>query len=159
MKRPTRYLAAVLVLSLAAPLFAGYDIQVNTVDDFPTTFHHVAVLPAIAPDSVGPLWVEQLIFEKLLSRKIRVAPSSVVRKFMFDLGITTITPEALKQLAARLQVDAFVVASVGSTGSDVGGAVAAPIYGGGFFAAPIVTNRGSVEITIVAADTGKMLMH
>ena len=114
---------------------------------------------ANAPEGVAPLWLEQLVFEKLAGRKIATVASAQVRQALFELGVTAVSREMLPQLAAKLRVDAFVDASVGSAGRKNYGAIATPIYGGSVIASPIETNRGAVEITFISANSAKMLMH
>lgn len=152
-------LATLVMCGVTAPLFAGYNIQVNKVSDFGSSFLRIAVLPAATADGIDPLWVEELLFGKLVSRRIRVIPVGRARQAMFDLGISTLTSENMRALAESLHVDAFIIPTVGGVGKESAGAVAIPLYGGGAIAAPIEINRGSIELSIVAAETGKVLMH
>ena len=102
---------ATAVVLCVPVLFAGYQVQANAVSSFGISFHRVAILPANAPEGVAPLWLEQLVFEKLAGRKIATVASAQVRQALFELGVTAVSREMLPQLAAKLRVDAFVDAA------------------------------------------------
>lgn len=154
-----RKISVLLAMSiLGSPLLAGYNVHVNTVSDLGRALGRIAVLPATAADGLDPLWVEQLISTKLVTRQIRVIPQGLARQAMFDLGLTTLDADGMRQLAGKLNVDAFVIVAVGRVEKGTSGVVAVPISRGSV-AVPFQVNRGFVELSIVSAQSGELLMH
>lgn len=140
-------------------LFAGYDVQANAVPDVPTAFRRIAVLPSTVANGIDGLWLERLLQEKLSGRGLVVVPSSEVRKALFELGANTMSKELMVPVAMKVHVDSFAVLNVGVAGQNNYGAIATPLYGGGAIATPIETNKGSVEVSIVSAESGRLLLR
>jgi hypothetical protein len=136
----------------------GYSVEVNKVADFPRSFETLAILPASCPPAVDCLWVESLIAGKLVERGLDVVPAAVVRQWMFDSGIKEVTPENRKILAEKLGADAFVVVVVDSMTSETSGSTGVFI-GNVFTSAASKRSSGSVQLAVVAADSGKTLME
>ena len=134
--------------------FAGFQIQVDTITDLGKSFHRVAIVPCPAAEGVDPAWVDSLLLEKLTARHIAVVPAAKLRQLLFDLGATHVNDENKATLAEKLQVDAFHMSSVGSATTDTIAIIPLPYAG-----APILKTSGAVELTLVAADSGRMLMH
>lgn len=154
----TRMISLVLSLVITTPNALAYSVQVNKTADFATTFTTLAVLPASCPPDFDCLWVENILAEKLRGRGVTVVPTTVVRQQMFDLEIKTITSENRQALAQKLGVEAFVVASVDSVATESGAATGVFI-GNIFTAVPSKKNSGCVQLAIVSAETGKVLME
>ena len=154
------YLRIVLVstLLLVAANAAGYSVQVNKVSDFPTAFTTLAMLPASGPTGFDTIWLETLLAEKLTRRGITIIPARVVRQAMFDLQITAITEDNRRVLAQKVGADAFLAASVDAAGTENAGSVGV-IIAGVFTAIPSERNTGSVQLAIVSAESGKLLMQ
>lgn len=153
-----RRLIALLLVTLSAVPALAYSIHVNKASDFAVSFRKLAILPAVAPPGMDTIWVETVVLEKLLNKKLQVLPSSIVKQVMFDLEIKDLTAENRRQLAAKLGVDAFVVAAVDAAETENAGTVGVFI-GTVFTAVPSERNSGSVQLAIIAADTGKVLME
>jgi len=105
----------------------------------------------------GTALAVQVLLEKLTARHIDVVPADKVRQVLFDLGGTAVSDENKAALAEKLQVDAFLISSVGSATTDTIAIIPLPVYAG--IAAPILKTSGAIELTLVAADSGRMLMH
>ena len=148
----------VLLFAFSATIaFAGFQIQVDTITDLGKSFHRVAIVPCPAAEGVDPAWVDSLLLEKLTARHIAVVPAAKLRQLLFDLGATNVNDENKAALAEKLQVDAFLMSSVGSATTDTIAVIPLPVYVG--IGAPILKTSGAVELTLVAADSGRMLMH
>ena len=152
-----RFTAAAVLLIVAGTAY-GYSIHVNKVADFPSSFKRLAMLPAVGPAGVDAIWVEQVVLEKFLKKKLQVVPAVVVRQVMFDMGIKQLDESNRHALADRLQVDAFIAAAVDSAGTENAGSVGVFI-GAIFTAVPTDRNTGSVQLAIVSAETGRVLME
>jgi hypothetical protein len=148
-----------LAIALLGSLNAwAYTVQVNKTPDFATAFQTLAVLPASCPPDFDCLWLENVIADKIRVRKVTVIPALVVRQRMFELEIKAITPENLKLLAEKLGVEAFVVAAVDSIATETSGATGVMV-GTVFVAGAQKKSSGSVQMSIVSASTGKVLME
>jgi hypothetical protein len=154
---PRLAILLLLVSSLAAPAYA-YSVHVNKVEHFATSFQKLAMLSAAAPANVDAIWVERVVLEKFLSKNLQILPASVVRQVMFELEIKELTVENRRLLADKLGVDAFVVAAVDSAGTENAGTVGV-FVGTVFTAVPSERNTGSVQLAIIAAESGKTLME
>lgn len=152
-----RSVAALSVMLLAANAFA-YSVSVNKVSGFDTSFTALAMLPGTGPTGFDTIWLDNLLAQKLAARGITVLPASVVRQAMFDLEIKQLTDDTRKQLAQKLNVDAFIVAAVDAWGTENAGTVGV-FVAGIFTAVPSDRNTGSVQLAIIAADSGKVLMQ
>lgn len=149
------------VLGLVVFMVAGTiqaSVQVNKVSDFGSSFKKLAILPAAGPAGFDTIWLDDVLSQKLASRKVRFVHPTIVRQAMFDLGITELTPEQRKALAEKLGVDAFIAAAVDAVGTQNAGAVGV-LIGGIFTAIPSDKNTGSVQLVIISADNGKLLMR
>lgn len=163
---------AVAIVLISCSARAGYNVSVNTVSDFPSAYHRLAILPAIGPDGFDVLWLEKSVFAQLAQRQVVAIPADVVRQAIFDLGLEEITPETIAKLGEKLGADAFILSVVGSVNTKVTGAVSTGGSGatgtsaGGFWSSfatgfgatiPTERNTGSVQISIVTTQ-GRVLM-
>lgn len=154
----TRMISLVVTLAITTGSALAYSIQVNKTSDFDTAFKTVAVLRASCPADFDCLWVENILAQKIRERGVAVVPTARVRQQMFDLEIKTITPENRQLLAQKLGVEAFVVAVVDSVTTEISGTTGIFI-GNIFTASRSKRNSGSVQLAIVSAETGKVLME
>lgn len=149
-----------LVSSIVIASQATAASNVNTVSDFAISFRRLAIAPAISPTRIDPVWVEGLLQEKLALKGIQAIPSTVVRKGMFDLGIQKLDDASMAKLAKSLECDAFLIPIVKSSEVESEGAVGGLMpYTGSFYALSMEVARGGVELAIVRARDGKVLLQ
>lgn len=158
---------ALLLVFLAGSLFAhGPSVQVDRVDNLSSAFERLVVLSPSCPPHVDCIWFERNLTEHLMKRKIKVVPSSLVRHVLFEMEATEVTDELRREVAKRVQADAFLLASVdhadrektGSVGSGTALGIANFVTGL-FGATPIERSTGNIQIVIIRAEDGKVLMR
>lgn len=172
MRLAFRLLIAALVVLTSTSTFADYNVSVNTVADFPSSYRRLAILPAIAPEGFDALWLEKAVFTKLAQRQVAAIPAEGVRQAIFDLELQEMTPEAIAKLADKIGADAFILPIVGSVSTrsvgsvSTGGASATTAPAGGYwatfasgFGASVARERntGFVQISIITKE-GRVLM-
>lgn len=153
-----RAIATTLLLFVALQTFAGYEVEVTKATGFPASAGTVAVLPASCPSDVDCVTLNRTIAANMSRVKLRSLALPVVRQAMIDARIETITEENRQMLADKLGADSFLVVTVGSADTAAAGGTAIPI-GGVIVLAPSKLARGTVEIRIVGARDGKLLMR
>lgn len=148
----------VAALLIAALDVHAYSVSVNKVPEFEKSFLKLALLPGSGPTGFDTIWLDDLLLQKLAARSVPVTPANVVRQAMFELELKELTAEGRARLAEKLDVDAFIVAVVDAAATENSGTVG--LFAAGIFTAiPSERNTGSVQLAIVSATSGKVLMQ
>ena len=150
------------VLPLAAMMWslvmAGYKIDVTKLPGATDGIETIAISPAVCSADVNCVWVEQKLFEDLAAyRQFRVVSASAVRQAMLELAIEKIDDQARIRLAEKLTADAFLIPIVRHGGKESEGAVGF-WPGNMFYMGSDEVSKGSVELVLMKADTGKTIV-
>lgn len=155
---------ACMVMTASSVLAAS--VQVNHVDNLRSQITRVIILPPACPSNVDCNAFEQAITTQLLQRKLQIIPAALVRQRLFELETEQLTDQIRRDLAKQFGADAFVIAAVGDVQRQVAGSVgsgnatsAGRFVWGMFTAANIERSSGNVQIAIVRAEDGKVLMR
>lgn len=149
----------VLTLLGVVPAQAGYSVDVNTVPDFLKSAGTIAVLPPICPADVDCVWLTKKVEDELTPYKhLKVVGPEKVGQAMFGLGIEQVGERERAPLARKVGADSLLVILVGHSDTVTKGHT---LYSTGNFmwaSAPARYAKGGLEVSLVSAETGKVLM-
>jgi hypothetical protein len=184
---PRLFLALLLALA-SNGVEASYSVEVNRLPEL-ENLQRIAVVPGVCPADFDCLWAERVVIEKLVAlRRFRFEPSKTVtdakrnlglqpydgesssisapviisaetvRQKMFEAGIIGLDEANRRQVAESLGVDGFLQVIVHGSSKETSGSVGV-LIGTIVTMVPSDVSKGGVEVRVISADEGKLLLR
>lgn len=153
-----RLLFFLLLLLGTAPAPAGYSVNVSTVPGFLNSAGTIAVIPPACPPNVDCIWLNNKVNDELARyTKLKVVDSKKVGQAMMGLGITEVGKDNFSTLAQQIGADSLLMIIVGHSGYKTGGfSNYSGTQGVGVWGQ--MSSSGALTVSLVSAETGKLLM-